>query len=156
MAIRQIRREDGSVEIEADSVQEFVEFQRLSSSSNGTKAAQGAANRASAGDGKSHSATIPEAARKLVRLLYDSPADISVSTADLAKSLGFKEAKAVGGSVTSLTSWGKHNQLTKRQMIVRGRNRMSADGKTIRTMALTETFRKMLKEGKVAGMKLDT
>src|ERR1700733_3791519 len=96
---------------------------------------------------------IPESAQKLITLLL--PAQNGLVTSDVAKALGLNETKAIGGSVTSLTAWGRRHNYTKKQLLTKTR-RTNANGHNVRVMALTESFRKMLKEGKVPGVKLDT
>jgi len=148
MAIRLKLDRDGRIEaIEVDSVEEAIAYQRQAHR-NGT-VSKGENRPAATGTDDA----LPVAAQKLVELLMVEPHGVETST--LAAVLGLKEAKAIGGTVTSLTSWGRRNGLTKRNLLVKGR-KANGHGKTVRTMALSESFRKMINEGKVPGMKLDT
>lgn len=95
---------------------------------------------------------LPESALKLVKFLLPEPN--GVNTSEMAHALGLKEAKGIGGSVTSLTSWGRRHNLNRKQLITKTR-RVNGHGHNVRFMALAESFRKMIKEGKVPGVKLD-
>ncbi len=133
---------DGTVE--ADSVEELVAYQRSLRNGQPSKILRAE----QPGEGEE---PLPEAAEKLVRLLLRS-AD-GMDTADVAISLGV-DPKGVGGSVTSLTSWGRRHGFSKKQLIVKDR-RENGHGRMVRRLALSERFRKMIEQGEVP-MKLDT
>ncbi len=96
---------------------------------------------------------LPAAASKLVKLLWTH--HDGMETREIAKAFGLEHAKGIGGSVTSLNAWGRRRDLKKKQLLVKSR-RVEANGHTARILSLNDFFRKMIKEGKVPGMKLDT
>jgi len=139
---------DGS-QVESDSVYDLLEFYEKVSALNG----RGDASTTS----KKHASNVKdldlkEAPRKLLNMLF--VAAEPVDTGNVAKSFGVTP-RGIGGTITSLTKWGKQHGLSKKQMLVRGR-RSNGNGHNVRTLALAENFRKMIKEGKVPGLKLDT
>src|SRR5258708_6011537 len=131
---------DGTVE--ADTPQELVEYQR-SFSRNGYHAQKKSS--ADVDDGP-----LPEAASKLVKLLW--PHHDGMETREIAKAFGLEHAKGIGGSVNSLAAWGRRRNLGKKLFVKR---HMIRAGKSERILLLSDFFRKMIKEGKVPGMKLD-
>lgn len=148
MAIR-LKLSDGSV-VEADSVDELLKYQQsLHSSRNGAKLlrAQRRATPVTNADEE-----LPEHARKLVELLL--PQTEGMDSAEIAKHFDV-DPRGVGGYVTSLTRWGDKAGLKKKELIVKER-RDNGNGDSVRRIKLTVSFRKMLKDGKVPGMKLDT
>lgn len=136
---------DGS-QVESDSVGDLLEFYRQVSNGH-PRPKTIAESRVT----KSANSDLTEAAKKLIGLLL--PALDGVDTGTVAKSFGVSP-KGIGGTVTALTRWGQKNGLSKKQMLVKNR-RTNVDGRSVRTLALTESFRKMIKEGKVPGVKLD-
>lgn len=140
-------RPDGTVE--ADTPEELVAYQRFFSR-NGhvkpTRATQGFER--DIGD-----ATLPEAALKLVKLLWAHQG--GMDTREIAKSFGLDHTKGIGGSVTSLAAWGRRQNLGRKQMLVKTR-RPDDNGRIVRVLSLSDFFRKMIKEGKVPGVKLDS
>ncbi len=149
MAIR-LKLEDGST-IEADSVQELVAYQRASAEARNGSRSKSTRNR-------QHDLVfvaedeLPRNARMLVDALLPNPK--GVESAEVARLLGVSP-RGMGGYVTALASWGKRRGLTKRQLLEKGRHK-NGGGKIVRTISLSGLFRKMLKEGQVPGMKLDT
>ena len=95
---------------------------------------------------------MPESPLKLVKFLFGATG--AVDSDAVVKTLGIS-GRAIGGTVTSLGFWAKRHNLEKKQMLVKGR-RANGNGRSVRTLALTESFRKMIREGKVPGVKLDT
>jgi hypothetical protein len=136
---------DGTVEF--DTPEELVAYQHASRNGS-TNAKRPRGRPRASGDDEE----LPESALKLVKLLLPQPD--GVNTSDVAKALGLNEAKGIGGSVTSLTSWGRRHNLNKKQLIKKTR-RVNGHGHNVRIMALAESFRKMIKEGKVPGVKLE-
>jgi hypothetical protein len=132
---------------EFDTPEELVAYQHASRNG-GTNTKRPRGRRVSGED-----EGLPEAALKLVKSLLPHPD--GVNTSEMAKELGLNEAKGIGGSVTSLTSWGRRHNFSKKQLIKKTR-RVNGHGHNVRVMALTESFRKMIKEGKVPGVKLDS
>lgn len=133
---------DGTVE--ADSVEELIAYQN---------SLRGGRARGSSRQLEAESEErLPEAARKLVMCLLHFPD--GMNTADVAKELGV-EPKGVGGSVTSLTAWGRRHNFTKKQLLEKER-RVDGHGHVVRRIALSDRFRKMVEKGEVPGMKLDT
>jgi hypothetical protein len=137
---------DGTVE--ADTPEELVAYQFASRNGAPNPNKKAPRVRRIVGDEE----PIPESAQKLIALLFPEPKGLI--TSDVAKALGLSEPKAIGGSVTSLTAWGRRHNFTKKQLLTKTR-RSNGSGHNVRVMALTENFRKMIKEGKVPGMKLE-
>jgi hypothetical protein len=131
---------DGTVEF--DTPEELVVYQHASRNGGATKGTRGR-------HATSDEEGLPESALRLVKFLLPKPD--GVNTSEMAEALGLKEAKGIGGWVTSLTSWGRRHNLPKKQLLVKTRRTNGA-----RFMALHENFRKMIKEGKVPGVKIET
>lgn len=136
---------DGTVE--ADTPEELVAYQ-YASRNGGASSKKPARSRAASGDEE----MLPVSAQKLIEILF--PATNGLVTSDVAKALGLSEPKAIGGSVTSLTAWGRRHNFTKKQLLIKSR-RSNGNGHNVRVMGLTESFRKAIREGKVPGMKLE-
>lgn len=139
-------RLDGTVE--ADTPEELVAYQRQFSRNGHPKLAKRAMQSALGDD----DGMLPEAATKLVKLLWTRPQ--GMETRDIAKAFGLDHAKGIGGSVTSLTAWGRRRDLKNKQLLVKTR-RVDESGHTARILSLTDFFRKMVMEGRVPGMTLD-
>jgi hypothetical protein len=151
MSVRLKLRDDGTIEaVEADTVEELVAYHQQYSSRDANSAKK--ISRAQHFTPDSEDEKLPEAAEKLVRLLISE--NDSMNTSDIAEIFGVKP-RGVGGSVNSLIAWGKKRNLKRSQLLIKGR-RANGNGHLARTIALTGFFRKMIKEGKVPGMKLDT
>jgi hypothetical protein len=150
MSLRLKMKPDGTIDaIEADSVEELLEYQRrLQCSGNHAQKVTPTQQEMLAAEEEA----LPEAAQKLVRLLVAHPD--GMNTVDVAQALGV-QARGVGGSITSLNAWGRKRDLTKRQLLTKDR-RASGNGHTVRRIALAERLRRMIQEGKVPGMTLDT
>jgi hypothetical protein len=134
--------------VEADTAMELVEYHRQYAP-NASKPPKAEWRR----DFADRSAEpMPEVGHRLVKLLYS--ANTALRTTEVAQALGLQHPRGVGGFVTSLTAWGKHLQLSKKAMLVKGRSR-SPSGKFVRTMALTDNFRRMIRDGKIPGMSPD-
>jgi hypothetical protein len=147
LAIMSIRlKPDGTVEF--DTADELIAYQHASRNGTASPAKKASRNRHIIGDDE----PLPESALKLVKFLL--PKSDGVNTSEMAKALGLNEAKGIGGWVTSLTSWGRRHNLSKKQLLVKTR-RANGHGHNARFMALHESFRKLIKEGKVPGVKLD-
>ena len=86
---------------------------------------------------------LPTAAHRLVKLLFEQKDGLE--TAQIGSALGV-ESKGVGGSVTSLTSWGRRYGLGKKQLLTKMR-RTNDQGHSVRRIALSYKFRKMIDEG---------
>lgn len=129
--------------IEADTPQELIEYQR-SSSRNGYHTQKKSS--ADVEDGP-----LPEAASKLVKLLL--PHHDGMETREIAKAFGLEHAKGIGGSVNSLAAWGRRRNLGKKLF---SKRQLVTAGKSVRILLLSDFFRKMVKEGKVPGVKLDS
>jgi hypothetical protein len=153
MSVRLKLKADGSIEaVEADTVGELLEYQRqLQKKSQQKKQEEYSAIHLSP-TAELVDNSIPERAKLLVTYLMKQPE--GMDSAVLARHLGV-EPRGVGGSITSLLSWGDRNGLSKRQMIRKFR-RPTGTGSTVRGIALHSFFRKMIEEGKVPGMILDT
>jgi hypothetical protein len=145
MAVR-LTLKDGSV-FEADSVEDVARFyQQLSR--NGSRA-KGFVDRPQSTDSED---SLPDHAKRLVSALL--PASDGLDTAAVATALGV-EPRGIGGYVTSLTAWGKRRGLVKKQLVQKER-RANGHGRMVRRIKVTDFFRKMISEGKVPGMKLDS
>jgi hypothetical protein len=131
--------------IEFTTVEELLAYQKASR--NGSRR-----TRAESSASDANEDALPETARRLVEVLFDAPD--GMDTAEAAKALGMREAKGIGGFVASLTGWGRRHNLKKRQLVVKER-RPDGKGHNVRRIRLGEQFRKMVKEGKVPGVKLD-
>jgi hypothetical protein len=140
-------RPDGTVE--ADTPEELVAYQRHFSKNGHAKPAKRMAQSGLGDD----DGMLPEAATKLVKLLWTRPQ--GMETRDIAKAFGLDHAKGIGGSVTSLTAWGRRRDLKKKQLLVKTR-RVDGSGHTSRILSLSDFFRKMIMEGRVPGMTLDS
>jgi hypothetical protein len=152
MSVRLKLRNDGSIEaVEADTVAELVGYHQQYASRNGTAPTK-KGPRIKYSPGEEGDEPLPEAAEKLVKLLFS--ASDGMDTGDIAVKFGV-EPKGVGGSVTSLTAWGRRHNLSKKQLL-RKERRENGHGHFVRRLALSDHFRKMIKEGKVPGMKIDT
>jgi hypothetical protein len=151
MSVRLKLGRDGTIEaVEADTVEELMAYHHQYASRDGNSAKKTArAQRSSAED---EDERLPEAAEKLVKVLLS--ATDGMNTTDVARTFGVKP-RGVGGSVNSLIAWGKKRNLKRGQLLIKGR-RANGDGHMARTIALAGFFRKMIREGKVPGMKLDT
>src|SRR5438105_3940941 len=148
MSVKVILRADGSIEsIEAPSPKEvqetYVELLRNGGRTRNARA-NGAGNKpeASAKDDG-----FPEAAKKLVRTLAAFPQ--GMKTSDVARTLGVAP-RGVGGSIMSLTNWGKHHKFAKSKLIIKERV-PDGQGKMIRKIRITEEFVKLIREGKIPG-----
>src|ERR1051326_6610122 len=119
-----------------DTPEEYAVYQAASRNGAGNHAKKASRSRRISGEEE----PLPEAALKLVKYLLPIPG--GVNTTDMAHALGLAEAKGIGGSVTSLTAWGRRHNLTKKQMLVKTR-RANGNGHNARIMALHESFRKM-------------
>ncbi|MCL4524034.1 MAG: hypothetical protein M1453_14075 [Acidobacteria bacterium] len=151
MTIRLRLKDDGSIDaIEVDSVEELLTiYQQFPLAGNRAGTHSFVPRKLSADTDNS---PLPESAARLVSLLYSAPH--GMNTFDVAKALHV-DPKGVGGFVTSLTSWGRRRGLTKKQLIMKER-RPNANGRMVRRINLTDFFRKMIEDGKVPGMKLET
>jgi hypothetical protein len=132
---------DGTVE--ADTPQELVEYQR-SFSRNGYHAPKKSSTEVEDGP-------LPEAASKLVKLLW--PRHDGMETREIARAFGLEHAKGIGGAANSLAAWGRRRNLKKKLFF---KKHIITAGKSERILLLSDFFRKMVKEGKVPDVKLDT
>ncbi|MGC1621075.1 MAG: hypothetical protein WA765_21485 [Candidatus Acidiferrum sp.] len=146
MAIRFKLRTDGTIEsVEVDSVDEAIAYQEQVKHS-GARATNSYAAAPPAPTGastKEDLEPLPTAAHRLVKLLFEQKDGLD--TAQIGSALGV-ESKGVGGSVTSLTSWGRRYGLGKKQLLTKMR-RTNDQGRSVRRIALSYKFRKMIDEG---------
>jgi hypothetical protein len=148
MAIRFKLKPDGTIEsVEVDSVEEAIAYQEGAKHKNNRASSTGVTPPSPSPNtpGKEDIDPLPVAALRLVKLLHEQ-AD-GLDTAQIGTALGV-ESKGVGGSVTSLTSWGRRYGLTKKQLLTKTR-RTNDQGRSVRRIALSYKFRKMIDEGKV-------
>jgi hypothetical protein len=149
MAIR-LKLENGST-VEADSVEELVTYQRALEGRRRNPPSKPARIQKQAvlplGDEE-----LPEPARKLVDILLPFPNGLQ--SAKIAQELNVSP-RGVGGYVTALTSWAKRRGMNARQLLDKGRH-SNGGGGMVRTLSISKSFRKMIQEGQVPGMKLDT
>jgi hypothetical protein len=153
MSVRLKFEKDGSIEAIADSVEELIAYHQRFAAQNGSANLTRRSEPPKNSPLSESDDSLPEAALRLVKHLYQAQGE--VKTSDLQHAFGLSEPRAIGGTVTSLTSWGRRHNLSKKQILIKGR-RANGNGHTVRTMALTESFRKMIREGKVPGVTLDT
>jgi hypothetical protein len=146
MPIRFKLRSDGTIEsVEVDSVEEAIAYQEHAKH-NGARATNSAAISPPGSLGasaKEDMEPLPAAAHRLVKLLFEQ--NDGLDTAQIGSALGV-ESKGVGGSVTSLTSWGRRYGLGKKQLLTKTR-RKDHQGRSVRRIALSYKFRKMIDEG---------
>jgi hypothetical protein len=146
MAIK-LKLADGT-SVEADSVKELAEFyQHLGRNGHSVKAvtppdiSQPPALQAAPVE------PLPPTAVELLQLLLSSTEPID--TAEVSETLGVKP-RGIGGYILALTNWGKRNGYHRKQILLKDRRK--AEGKSVRTITLTKSFRQQLREGKIAGM----
>src|ERR1700689_1566177 len=123
MAIRFKLRPDESIEsVEVDSVEEAIAYQEHARHRNGNRSTSTVTPYAfppsSDAPSKEDMEALPTAAHRLVKLLFEQMDGLD--TAQIGKALGV-ESKGVGGSVTSLTSWGRRYGLAKKQLLTKMR-----------------------------------
>jgi hypothetical protein len=143
VSIRLKLRVDGTVEsVEVDSVKEAIEYQEL-------LARKGPRTETAKSDDKTWAGPVyeplPDAALKLVKVLYGHATGLE--TTKVAEALGV-DPKGVGGSVTSLTAWGRKHGIQKKYLIEKVRKRDS-EGHSVRRIFLSHNFVRLIKKGDV-------
>jgi hypothetical protein len=149
MAVKLTLRDDGTIEtIEAGSPQEardaYLELLR-----NGSRPRKSRHAGVENGDPRTSGSSddFPEPAKKLVHVLAASPQ--GMKTSDVSRTLGVAP-RGVGGSIMSLTNWGKHHGFSKGQLITKERV-ADGHGKMVRKIKINEDFVKLVREGKIQG-----